>query len=210
MIVLFVVVCVSPSTKAQRAFPKDTQYVGLGLYEYAQVDTLQIHTITAWIVGEPLDKRGVVFEWYRPMITILLSESRPGKPRFASTPFVMGCLIGLEGIGMTIAGVRDSVIDKVTLYSMMPFGAHLAYRPSRWLTFYAGVVPDFIMFTGWNGVLLSPRAGFRIDPGKTGLTFSAGVQKTHYRGFTKPNQDLPLGFYVRLGYFSPFGSALLD
>jgi hypothetical protein len=75
---------------------------------------------------------------------------------------------------------------------MAPFGSHIGYRPIPEVTFYAGLIPDIILFTEDDGILVRAQAGVRFDTRK-GLAFNVGVAKTTMFGFGDGSGNFPMG-----------------
>ena len=195
---------------AQWAYGERQPYVFLDIYDESNHDSLVVKSIIGFGFGHPIDSSNWVLEWHRPMITAVQLDSRHDNPRIASTALVLGTTMWLTAMTMLALGYNDDDINSVVLNgTIRPFGSYLGYRPTRWLTLFSGAIPDVILFSDEDGIVVSGRLGLRVDRG-AGIALSAGVAQAWYWGWESPSRSFPIGFFVTVSYFSPIASALLD
>ena len=197
------------AASAHYAYPVGTNYVWLEGYEYSHAPGLRVNSALGLNVGMPIDSSSFSFEWQRPFIPFVTYDDSLQESRFASTTLVMSCALALTAWSMAIGGASEEQINKSVWYVLGPFGPHLAYRPSRWATLYAGTTPDIVLFSKYDGLLMRARIGFRLDGG-VGITLNGGIEKSYLWGFDVPSRDFRVGYFVGVSYFSPMGTSLLD
>ena len=197
------------SISAQHAYKMGEKYLTLTLYEYASSNDLTLNSSLSFNIGVPIRKSRFAFEWQHPIITVAKYDADLEKPRVASTMLVAGCALAPVAWTMAAMGYDEEQISEAAMYVMAPFGPHLAYRAHEQVTLYGGVIPDFILFSDADGLILQNRVGIRIDS-RVGLTFTAGVQQSYLWAFEGEGRSFEPGYFLGIAYSSPRGGALLD
>ena len=203
---LFVIGDAEP-VQSQHAYHLDSNYVLFEIYQQHLSDSITHQLAVGFTIGVPLRGTGLVFEWQRPLISGVKFHNRADKDRLASTALVMGVIAGGTAVIMSAFGKDAKSIDKAAIYAMLPFGPHLGWRANSFITFYAGAIPDVMLFSEDDGILAQGRVGLRIDS-KEGLVFNMGYAKTRFWGFESPGRVFPRGIFLGLSYASPIGSGL--
>lgn len=115
---------------------------------------------------------------------------------FVSTPVVMfGLFCSIVYPSLLIPG-NDGFGYLIPLFTL--FGSHIAYRPYRGFHVFAGMIPDFILFTEDNGLLLQFQAGIRAY---VVLGLKVNLKIIHYKpiGFDQYTKS-STGLGVEIGY----------
>ncbi|HVP06488.1 MAG TPA: hypothetical protein VMS71_01500 [Candidatus Acidoferrum sp.] len=177
----------------------------LDLYQYHETDSLKLEHTVGFTAGWQIGKSHFVYEWQRPLISFVTFRGRLNKERGVATVGVMAAALSIPATLMELAGSNEDQIESILFPVLAPFGSHIGYRPIRAITVYAGVIPDFILFTESNGLLIQARTGIRIDL-KLGFVASIGYMKPIFRGFRSPSRSFPAGVTVGISYAPISGS----
>lgn len=205
MILTVILISLVPA-HAQWAYPGDSAYVWLAMYEKARDDSLTVNSAVGLNFGVSIKGTKLLFEFQRSWISWVNFDGRVGRDRATSTLLAMVVAAFLIAAVAYLCGARG---DGVFPYGWTPFGPALAYRPTHWLTVYAGMTSEVMLFTEQDGVIAQPRVGIRLDR-EADLTLSAGIQKNYFWGWEPPGRAFPVGYFFSISYFSPIGSALLS
>ncbi len=187
-------------TGAALASPVDTtkgfpDYALFDLYQYHQSDSILLQQACGVTAGAYLGNSHFVYEFQRPLVPFFRFRGRRNKDRLASTALVMSLAIGIPAWGMALAGCDEKQIDRTIMKVMAPFGSHIGFRPIPAVTFFAGIVPDIILFSEDDGLLLQGRIGCRLDIQKA-IVINAGIAKTALCGFKHAGGVFPVGVSI--------------
>lgn len=206
LIVLAVILISSVPAEAQWAYPRDSAYVWLAMYEQARDDSLTVNSAVGLNYATPIWRANLFWEFQRSWISWVNFDGRVGKDRVATTFLTMWIAAFPISVIAYLCGASQ---EDAAMIGLSPFGSALAYRPTRWLTVYAGMTSEIMLFTEQDGVITQPRLGIRLDRG-VGLTLAGGIQRNYFWGWESPSRAFPVGYFFSISYFSPIGSALLD
>ncbi len=184
---------------------EQSDYGLIDLYQYHETDSLRLQHTVGFTAGWQIGKSRFVYEFQRPLISIVTFRSRLNKERGVATSGVMGVALAIPAWLMALSGSNEKQIESTILPILAPFGSHIGYRPIRAITLYAGVIPDFILFTESNGLLVQLRTGVRIDL-KLGFVANIGYMKPIFRGFKSASRSFPPGITIGISFAPPSGS----
>ncbi len=184
---------------------EQSDYGLIDLYQYHETDSLRLQHTVGFTAGWKIGRSRFVYEWQRPLISIVTFRSRLNKERGAATWGVMGVALAVPAWLMMLSGSNEKQIESTLLPILAPFGSHIGFRPVRAVTLYAGIIPDFILFTENNGLLVQLRTGVRIDL-KLGFVAKVGYMKPILSGFKCASRSFPPGLSVGISFAPPSGS----
>ena len=200
---LLLLVLLPTRSREQDTSDESPTYLIADIYGQSRDDSLFMQPSLGVTVGTPLYPGSRwVYEWQRPFLTGVNFKARPGKDRLtATTPVMFAVLLAAGGTGLAIGADSSSAFD-IIKFALAPFGSHIGYQATSWLTAYAGVIPEFVLFTDNDGILFQTRLGLRLVGGDR-IAINGGFEQTHSWGFDQPSATFPVGIFLGLSFVDP-------
>jgi len=201
LIALFLLPATAKSVDSDKGFPKET-YGFFNPLTYNDNGDLKMYEAVHLTMGYNLTKT-VAYEY---QLGILRWVKFPGieNPRISMTSaFASAGGLVLPAYTMLIFGEKEWIYKYVMPIMLAPYGSHLAFTPADGFHMFAGVIPEIIMFSDDNGVLMRYQIGARIYHPK-GLSMAI---KAHYVNPVGFDQDIRpnWGIGIHVGWDLRYG-----
>lgn len=178
-------------------------YIPMGDYRYVMVgggsraDSLYEGYLGGVVLGFNKISDKVALEWHFPgFVKVIRFTARRDHVRLAGTSLIQGVLIWVSGWSALISGNEKFFIGTLLPITQLPFGTHIAFRPTHDMAFFAGIVPDFMIFTDDDGILWRYRFGFRFIVPKTWTGLEITAVKSHFSAWEQESRTYGWSFGI--------------